>query len=533
VDVNLSSDEDSVTSLAVARSTDTSITVIAGINSSQAAQNDGVNHHCRTLLIQRQAEGKTEPVSKASFFKTSAAVKKESYQRITRIGRRKENAGEPHIAAIASGLAHEAEIVVFKPETNEELARINLGDKEAADLDINPGGDGTLGHLLAFCTDAEVFVQKISNKKAGLTDEPARIYEAPLADSGTARPKNRLLRFICGGRYILLVQNQAAGAELLIIKLNASGELSGNVILQKRLSAVLKAVSLAVCPLSQSATGEYQTVIAVAGHAGSIELLSLDYSPSKGLSRFLPFVALKAVHSTPTTALAFSNFVQPAMPVTGQTQPQSIRIASTSAGGDIVVHNLPLQPYPAKSKTPSYVLASRGTSDVTQAVFSVSMAALVIAIAALLLQAFSEIRGAVPPTLGAADWLSPQLKQLIHRPYIFGEDPIITSDVPVVATVKQKLHEIIAEHASAETPKAIVVRDEGNGELSAEVRHDGEVVHEESLKKWEDLQEHEKEGWKQKMSDAGHWTASQGENVLQGILFSEWAGIVGGIVGSA
>jgi hypothetical protein len=151
VDVNLSSDEDSVTSLAVARSTDTSITVIAGINSSQAAQNDGVNHHCRTLLIQRQAEGKTEPVSKASFFKTSAAVKKESYQRITRIGRRKENAGEPHIAAIASGLAHEAEIVVFKPETNEELARINLGDKEAADLDINPGGDGTLGHLLAFC----------------------------------------------------------------------------------------------------------------------------------------------------------------------------------------------------------------------------------------------------------------------------------------------------------------------------------------------------------------------------------------------
>jgi glycyl-tRNA synthetase len=219
------------------------------------------------------------------------------------------------------------------------------------------------------------------------------------------------------------------------------------------------------------------------------------------------------------------------MPVAGESKPQSIRLASTSAGGDIVVHTLPLQPYPAKSKTPSYVLASPGKSDVAQAVFSVSMAAVVIAIAALLLQAFSEIRGAVPPALGAADWLSPQLKQLVYRPYIFGNDPIATSTVSAVATAKQKLHEIVAEHASAETPKAIVIRDEGSGELSAEVRHDTEMAHGETLRKWEDLQEHEKEGWKQKLSDAGHWTASQGENVLKGVLFSEFAGIVGGIVG--
>jgi glycyl-tRNA synthetase len=376
-------------------------------------------------------------------------------------------------------------------------------------------------------------VQQISKKKAGSTDEPAMIYEAPFVDSGAVRAKNRLLRFICGRQYVLLVQNQAGGSELLVIKLSESDGISGNVILQKRLGTISKAVSLAVCPLSKSVTGEYQTVIAVAGHTGSIELLSLNCSPSKGLSRFLPFVALKAVHSTPTTALAFSNFVPPAMPVTGETKSQSIQLASTSAGGDIVVHTLPLQPYPAKSKNPSYVLASPGKSDVTQAVFSVSMAAVVIALAAFLLQAFSEIRGAVPPTLGAADWLSPQLKQLIYRPYILGNNPITTSDVPVVASVKQKLHEIVAEHASAETPKAIVVRDEGNGELSTEVRHGTEIVHEETLRKWEDLQEHEKEGWKQKLSDAGHWSASQGENVLKGILFSELAGIAGGMVGAA
>jgi hypothetical protein len=477
-------------------------------------------------MIQRQAEGKAEVIGETSFFKSSTAVKKETYQRITRIGRRKENAGEPQIAAIASGLAPEGEIIVFNPETKAELARIDLEEKEAVDLDISRGEDATSGDLLTFCTDAEVFVQQISSKKAGLTDKPVLIYESPLAESASTRPKNRLLRFIFGGQYVLLVQNQRAGAELLVIKLNASEGVSGDVILQKRLSTVSKAVSLAVCSLSQTSDGEYQTVIAVAGNSGSIEILTIERKEN-GLSRFLPFVALKAVHSTPPTALSFSHFDPP--PMTGESQSPSIQLASTSAGGEIVVHTLPLRP--AKGKNPSYVLASPETSDVKQTIFSISMAAFVIAIAAFLLQAFSEIRGATPPTLGAADWLHPQLKQLIYRPYIFADSPLIPSEVPVVATAKQKLHELVEEHASAETPEAIVIRDEGDGKLSTEVRHDVEVVQEETLRRWEDLHEHEKEKWKRKLSEAGHWTSSQGENVLKGVLFSELAGIVGGMVG--
>jgi hypothetical protein len=114
----------------------------------------------------------------------------------------------------------------------------------------------------------EAFVQQIPNEEAGLTDEPAMIYEAPLADSGAVRPKNRLLRFICGGRYALLVPNQAGCAEFLVIKLSTSGGISGNVILQKRLRTVSKAVSLAACPLPKSATREHQTVITMAGYAG-------------------------------------------------------------------------------------------------------------------------------------------------------------------------------------------------------------------------------------------------------------------------
>lgn len=474
-------------------------------------------------MIQRQAEGKAEVIGETSFFKPSTAARKETYQRITRIGRRKENAGEPQIAAIASGLAPEGEIIVFNPETKAELARIDLKEKEAADLDISPGEDTTSGDLLAFCTDTEVFVQQISSEKAGLTDKPVLIYESPLAEPATTRPKNRLLRFIFGGQYVLLVQNRPAGAEMLVIKLNASEGVSGDVTLQKRLGTVSKAVSLAVCPLSQSSTGEYQTAIAVGGNTGSIEILAIERKKN-GLGRFLPFVALKAVHSTPPTALSFSHF----NPKTGQIQSPSVKLASTSADCEVVVHTLPLQP--AKNNSPSYVLASPETSDVKQTVFSVSMAAFVIAIAAFLLQAFSEIRGAAPPTLGAADWLHPQLKQLIYRPYIVAESPLMP-EVPVVATVKQKLHELVQEHASAETPKTIVLRDEGNGELSTEVRHDAEVVQGETLRRWEDLHEHEKEGWKQKLSKTGHWSSSEGENVLKGILFSELAGAVGGIVG--
>jgi hypothetical protein len=128
VDVNLSSDEDSVTSLVIARATDTSITAVAGINSSQAAENGGVNEYCRTLLIQRKAGGKAETTGKRSFFKPSSATKKELYQRTTRIVRRKENTGEAQVAAIASGLAPEGEIVVFDPETGDELAKVNLDE---------------------------------------------------------------------------------------------------------------------------------------------------------------------------------------------------------------------------------------------------------------------------------------------------------------------------------------------------------------------------------------------------------------------
>ena len=542
-ELELPKDEDCPASLAIVLSTESSMTAMVGVNDSEGNISAGRNKHCRLYRLNHsptkthmnslpteekasQTEPAIEPIARNSFFKAPAAKQDFTYQRITRVSPLEAD-GTPRLAVIATGDSLQNEIVVLMASNLNpagEVARIDLGKKEAVDLDIDsPENDE---YPLIFCTDGAVYGQKISKDKAGVTEMPASVlYETPPAETGSPTTKNRLLRFLAP-RHLLLVQNTPQHpAELLIMKTDDSGT-AANVTFQKRLSKISKASCLAVGPLPKSSTGDFQIVIAVAG-AGTIEILKLDYSTSKGLGSFSPVVALNA-HANSITGLNFSNFIPPAIETPDT---RSLSLASVSVDGTVSVQTIPLQR--GKSRNARYVLAKRGSSEITQAVFSVAMAALVIAIASILLQAFSEIRGAVPPTLGAADWLSPRVKQLIYRPYIFGDGPLIPSEVPVVATVKQQLHDLVAEHTSAETPKAIVVRDGGNGELSTEVRHNAEVVHDETLRKWEDLPEQEKEGWKQKLSDTGHWTASQGENVLKGILFSEWAGMVGGIVGAA
>jgi len=88
----------------------------------------------------------------------------------------------------------------------------------------------------------------------------------------------------------------------------------------------------------------------------------------------------------------------------------------------------------------------------------------------------------------------------------------------------------VQENSELETPKAIIVREDGVGEVSTELSHDAELVQQETLKKWESLSDAQKKSWKRKLVDTGYWAESQGENVLKGILFSELAGVVGNMV---
>lgn len=571
MEIDLSRDEDSVTSLAVAQSSETSLTAYAGINSSEADQKAEKNEHLRSFRIDHpvksndlaeqkpsQGSGSTTALSQIAFFKPSTAFKKETYQRVLRLSPIVGHTTH-RVAAIASSLAPEEEIVILRaalaPQKSDELGRISLGRHEAADMDITEAEDDEDKHLqLAYCTDSELYIALISNSESKAISKPSLIYRVPPSNPSSkspGRPKLRSLRFI-SPEHILLLQNkpQRSGAEILIVRLNDSTS-QGNITLQKRLHKTTKsAVALDICHLSASSSGERQSVIAIASQSGSIELLTMNYLPSSGLSRFYPFAFLKpddVGHPASITSLKFSRFNPPPLPVSSTTKPQYIKLASTSIANTVVVHTLPLSPDPPPPETsPRYVLTPRYITSTAQTAISVFNALLVIGVAAFLLQAFTEIRGGVPPYLGAADWLSPRMRELIARPYMFSPEGGIKPP-STTASSATTLHDLVKQHApdsqgqapeQEQSPqKAIIVRhDETTGEVSTEVRPangisaDGQVVKGETLRKWEELEEHERVGWRRRLTEAGHWAEGQGEAVLKGVLFSEWAGLVGDFV---
>jgi len=63
-------------------------------------------------------------------------------------------------------------------------------------------------------------------------------------------------------------------------------------------------------------------------------------------------------------------------------------------------------------------------------------------------------------------------------------------------------------------------------EVSARV-HDEETDGPHGGKTWDELEHQQKEAWKRKLKDAGHWTEGMGETVFKGVLFGELAGAVG------
>ena len=293
-------------------------------------------------------------------------------------------------------------------------------------------------------------------------------------------------------------------------------------------------MGLDICRLSVSATGDFQIMIAVAGKDLSIEVLTLECSTAKGLSAFNTYTIFKDSHPAAITKLVFSTFHAPPTPSTTSAGPQTVKLASVSFGQTVVVHTLPLQLYsPRKNKTARYVLSSAGSSHAWETTFSTLMAILVIAVVSFLLQAFTEIRGGVPPTLGAPDWLSPRWKEMIHRPYLQSEPYILQSSQPIVSTVKHTLEDLVALQSSAETPKAIIIREDHAGQVSTGLLHGNDITENESMRKWEDLQEHEQDRWRKRLTDTGHWTAKQGEKVLKGLFFGELAGAVADAVRGA
>ncbi|KAK2880194.1 hypothetical protein FQN49_000487 [Arthroderma sp. PD_2] len=579
VDIELSRDEDSVTSLGVLQCSDNDIVALAGINSSQAEQKRDNNKHLRSFEIvyppRRKAatdlknggyggddaeyvkvgEPKTRALSQVSLFKPQASktAEGETYQRILRLSPWKGE-GSHRIGAIATGLAPRGELVLFEAEAQSVaspnvLGRVMLGaQEEVEDVDIiDTSEDGTF--KFAYTDGKEVYLSNIS-----ISSKPnLRVNSIYKVGGAPKSNKIRALRFISTNT-LLLLQNYhgRTGCELVVISLPTPAS-KWTVTRRKRLHRSMKiGLGLDTCRLSESPAGESQCIVAVSGSDMSIGVLTLESAPKGQAGKLQHYTTFTDVHPFSMTRIAFSTFIPPTLPVTSEVRPQFVKLASVSVGNTAVVHTFPLSPYPTTSKTPRYVLVAPGLSELTNTVFSSLVAILVVALGAFFLQAFTEIRGGVPPTLGATNWLSPRLREMLARPYMFenGHPNAHTStpslrDVPKFKTASQPLRELISSLSrsredadssptSDQPREAIVVHDLGS-DISAQstVLSEDESKHgidHSKATKWEDLPEEQREVWKKKLSDAGHWALDEGEVLLRGVLFGELAGFVGQIV---
>ncbi|KAJ5081363.1 hypothetical protein NUU61_009627 [Penicillium alfredii] len=610
VELDLSRDEDSVTSLAAAPQPgdmEGSLVALAGINSSLEQQKKKNNQHLRAFRFDaprktpalattgtqkdQDDQGEAKPddkkeedektkqqleeelipgaaaaLSRASLFRTKNGPQAaDTYQRMLRLSPwRKTRDASQHIArigAIATGLAPSGEIVFFRatetPSESDVIGRIRLGDNEEAEdidfasLEFDPdqGKDARNRFRFAYTTGTDVMVGEISASAATSNAAPdvRCVYTIPLPATGVrkARPKFRALRFL-SPTTLLLLQNapDRGGSELVLLQLPTAASTTARILRRRRLPRAVKiALGLDICPLGTNPQGQQQTIIATSGSDHSISLWTLEYGPNRGYG------------------LCFSTFIAPAHPITPDVGPQHVKLASVSMGNTVVVHTLPLSPFPTSSRTPRYVLVMPGPAEVWELVYSaVVLLGSLIAICVALL-AFAEIRGGTPPVLGAANWLPSGLRQSIANEYIPPApgrgslfDSLLApqrSSAPVAAVPDSgpaidSLRDILDRvHAAGAAPVdldvappqslSVIVRcnEHGPGPAQSVLIETAESASVESesesdkLRAWRDLSLQDQTAWKRRLTDAGRWAASEGETVLQGVLFSEVCGRLG------
>ncbi|KAI9886524.1 MAG: hypothetical protein M1823_001705 [Watsoniomyces obsoletus] len=398
-DIELSRDEDSVTSLAaVRRLKPASTLILAGINSSSAAQEADRNEHLRSFRIdypsdggqaqtteknekasESSEKGSIELISRRSLFRSSTATRKETYQRVLRLSPTYKKNVKFRIAALATGLAPAGEIVFVEARsgTNDDLLLGQIAlekGQEAADVDIINSADGS--YDVAYCTDYEVSVCHLDPSKKSQALEPRCVYITPHPDvfaSVKSRPTFRAIRFLAPGLLLLLANRpQRSGTELLVLRY---GQGLGEVISHTRLHRAMKAgIGLDVSNLGHHEGDEAkQFVVAVAGQDISIELLTLDYNPTKQDCQLRHSTTFTNVHPLQMTRICMSSVI---LPPSEKRSPMELKLASVSMGNTVVVHRLPLVEVTNSSSRPRYALAGPQESGY----FRLSLLVLLLAI---------------------------------------------------------------------------------------------------------------------------------------------------------
>jgi hypothetical protein len=583
VDVDLSRTEDSVSSLANLGTKDGLIS-LAGINSSTADQKAGKNEHLRAFHIRYPPrkkqktdeaneimEGEITPLGKRSFFKPSSSAKEQTYQRLLRLSpARRQETGNKRIGAIATGLAREAQIIVFNatavpPEESDIVAKIDLpAQSEAADLDIifTEGYE----YSLAYCDDYSIYEQTyqidfINKKTEKRPRGPRRVHQMPMPDTLSdikSRSKFRCLRFLNDFTVLALANKpNKKGAELRLYHLYPTGP--AMEVWQKTLPSHIKqAASMDVCLLDTDELGNQQVVIAVAGQDISVEIYTTNYSSStETFSSLKSYLTMRDVHEQGMTQICFEPFESPPRAPDADASadskkpsallhpgPQYIRLASVSYANTVVVETFPLQPLEPQNKKSRYVL-SHPADESYKFWSSAVIIATVVVVTAILLQ--SVISGKAGSTSELLSFLPPELRNFLQKPltpspvqptvvHTIEVKHAIPSDEPVDDS-STSLGDLLAEHnVSPEVAEtiAVVISDAADGSgISVDAHPDKKEFLQTNTdaKHWDELEPHAKAYWKRKLIKAGQWAEHEGEAVLKGVLWSSYSGFVGEIAG--
>ncbi|KAI1333693.1 hypothetical protein F5Y15DRAFT_337662 [Xylariaceae sp. FL0016] len=542
-ELELSPNEDNVTSLAIGPRKDKNLTVFAGVNSSPEDIKKGKNQHFRVLGLSQLGQAAKKGGEKSTKFSDLARdalfVHKDAdtYQRLLRLSHPYQ--GLSQLGAVATGLSKEPQIALFDVPSSgnprwKARGRLDI-PTEAMDLDVIQTGKET--YQLAYCDENEVYTVEVS--KEGISD-PKCIYSMPNEDGSKASFKS--LRYLTPGFLITTVNlPKSGGVALNGLRMpdQARKQENARLTIQAKLpNTVSKATGLAVRNLTPVVAPvdkqtETQFVVAVAGNDSSISLYTVDHKSAAGsdlLADLAPFQVIKSAHPSNITGLSFSTFTPPeGSPKTPQEL--SVKLASVAVGFTTVVHSIPLKKHMDKSnptrkggppKPSRYVVAlkSKGESPATV----ITLFLLVLGLLLLIGQTFLEAKGITEPVLGVnrilpASWTVPLRK------------------VPLAGEQQKTITDLLSETRSHHSQQLIVKHQDTKAVGQDGVPHLHVGIHDEEIHgpgtSWEDLKSEEQDMWRQRLKKSGHWAEDMGEAIFKGVLFGEIGGAIGNIIGEA
>ncbi|KAG6006656.1 hypothetical protein E4U21_006801 [Claviceps maximensis] len=540
--VDLSRDEDTVMSLAVAASHKGKAThVLAGINSCAADMAKGKNEHLRIFsaepdrakpLSASPGTTPTKPpksfpqarISEISRTALFADPDQSTYQRLLRV------CGT--MGAAASALGKTPQVAVFEATApNPKLRGVLELAKEAEALDLIQTGSNDF--QLAYCHKYELYTVQIGS---ATNSEPKLVFSMP--DDHGERPHFRSIRYLTP-EFILAVSNlpkKNTGALIQGLRLPSSDHHEkARLAVNTRIPGKFSATSLAVANLSLPASptdalGDTQFVVAVAGNNSSIYLYTLEHQVSSTLSlltKLYSFCTLQNVHGQEQiSGLALSTFITPKTHL----RAQFIKLASTSLQKSVVVHNIPLQKLvdttsrPRNKKEPlgpprpvRYVVAMRSRGPSARPLL-ITLAVIVL-ILAIIGQSVKEMYGVGEPLIFAQRFLPSWHGSMRH------------SDSQLMRLFEDKLAILAGDKILGAGEKLVLLEpgassvDNVRRELIHVNVHDSESHG--PGRRWDQLDVDEQHAWKEKLREAGAWTQNMGESVFKGVLFGELAGMVG------